>query len=209
MIQIPKDLSTFIREAGDMSRFTWRFFREGFRSRFWIGVYQTVLCSGLQESSIGRLTAFIIGLVLTMQLRPSMVKYGVRSPDPCDGWNFYCKRNRADSDGADFCRQKWFKALVQNWVRWMLRNRFDAMEVSGTNPLNILWWRGRWRQPLCCLCWYWLQTPSPYLDPILAKLMYEPLNLNLFYTRFWKPDLHWFCPGIYQDIFSLVLPLES
>ena len=75
--------SVFLNEIGDMARFVTRFFRELFRPRqeyeeffrqcFWVG-YKSLPLVGI--------TAFIMGLVLTIQSRPTLVEFGAQSMLP-------------------------------------------------------------------------------------------------------------------------------
>lgn len=72
--------TSFLNEVGDISRFTVRFFRELFKPRqefeeflrqcFWVG-YKSLPLVGI--------TAFIMGLVLTIQSRPTLVEFGAQS----------------------------------------------------------------------------------------------------------------------------------
>ncbi|HEY5917049.1 MAG TPA: ABC transporter permease, partial [Chryseolinea sp.] len=75
-----KTSTTFLKEIGDITRFTGRFFSELFKPRqeleeflrqcFWVG-YKSLPLVGT--------TAFIMGLVLTIQSRPTLVEFGAQS----------------------------------------------------------------------------------------------------------------------------------
>ncbi len=76
-------LKSFLTEVGDLSRFTGRFLQQWYKPRYEIAEFgRQCFVIGYQSFALVGLTAFIMGLVLTMQLRPSMVDYGVSSQIP-------------------------------------------------------------------------------------------------------------------------------
>jgi len=79
----PKTWQTFLDETGDMSRFTGRFFAQGFKPRYEFAEFiRQCFIIGYKSLPLIGLTGFIMGLVLTMQLRPSLIDYGVESQLP-------------------------------------------------------------------------------------------------------------------------------
>ena len=74
---------SFLEEVGSISRFTGRFFREAVKPRpeveefirqcYWVG-YKSLPLVGI--------TAFIMGLVITIQSRPTLVEFGAESMLP-------------------------------------------------------------------------------------------------------------------------------
>ncbi|MGZ5219048.1 MAG: MlaE family ABC transporter permease, partial [Chitinophagaceae bacterium] len=76
-------VNLFLSEAGDISRFAARFFKQWFKPRFELAEFtRQCYVIGYKSLPLVGLTAFIMGLVLTMQLRPSMMDYGVESQLP-------------------------------------------------------------------------------------------------------------------------------
>ena len=74
---------SFLNELGELSRFTGRFFTQCFRPRYEFAEFlRQCYVIGYNSLPLVGLTGFIMGLVLTMQLRPSMVDYGVESQIP-------------------------------------------------------------------------------------------------------------------------------
>jgi phospholipid/cholesterol/gamma-HCH transport system permease protein len=70
----------FLDETGSMAKFTGHFFSHGLRPRFEIKeLLSQCYIIGYKSFPLIALTGFIMGLVLTMQLRPSLVSYGVQS----------------------------------------------------------------------------------------------------------------------------------
>ncbi|MGZ8536918.1 MAG: MlaE family ABC transporter permease, partial [Flavisolibacter sp.] len=74
---------SFFSETGGISSFTGRFFQQFYKPRheFREFIRQCYLI-GYQSLPLIGLTGFIMGLVLTIQLRPSLVDYGVESQLP-------------------------------------------------------------------------------------------------------------------------------
>ena len=76
-------LNAVLDQAGGISRFTGHFFVQGFRPRYEIAeFFRQCYIIGYKSLPLVGLTGFIMGLVLTMQLHPSMVDYGVESQLP-------------------------------------------------------------------------------------------------------------------------------
>ena len=72
-----------MNEAGELTRFTGRFFSQGFKPRYEIGeLLRQCFIIGYKSLPLVGLTGFIMGLVLTMQLRPSLISYGAESQLP-------------------------------------------------------------------------------------------------------------------------------
>ena len=71
-------VAKFLFDTGDLARFTGRFFKQWYRPRYEIAeLFRQCFIIGYKSLPLVGLTGFIMGLVLTMQLRPSMVDYGV------------------------------------------------------------------------------------------------------------------------------------
>lgn len=70
--------NSFLAETGNLSRFAFRFILQWFRPRYEFSAFiRQCYVIGYKSLPLIGMTAFIMGLVLTMQLRPSMVDYGV------------------------------------------------------------------------------------------------------------------------------------
>lgn len=128
----------FLNELGDMSRFTARFFREVSKPKqeygefinqcFWIG-YKSLVLVGL--------TAFIMGLVLTIQSRPTLVEFGAESYLP-SMVAVSLVREIAPVITALICAGKIGSAIGAELGSMRVTEQIDAMEVSGTNPFKYL-----------------------------------------------------------------------
>ncbi|HEX5168513.1 MAG TPA: ABC transporter permease [Cyclobacteriaceae bacterium] len=128
----------FIEEVGDISRFTGRFFREIVKPRqefeefirqcFWVG-YKSLPLVGI--------TAFIMGLVLTIQSRPTLVEFGAESLLPAMV-AVSLVREISPVITALICAGKIGSSMGAELGSMRVTEQIDAMEVSGTNPFKYL-----------------------------------------------------------------------
>lgn len=121
-----------------MSRFTGRFFMHGFRPRFeWAEWVRQCFVIGYKSLPLVGLTGFIMGLVLTMQLRPSLVDYGVESQLPAMV-GIAIVREIGPVITALIFAGKIGSSIGAELGSMRVTEQIDAMEVSGTNPFKYL-----------------------------------------------------------------------
>ncbi len=128
----------FFEEIGDVSRFTARFFRQSLKKRLEVGEFlRQCYIIGYKSLPLVGLTAFIMGLVLTMQLRPSMVKYGVEYQLPAIV-AISIIREIGPVITALIFAGKIGSSIGAELGSMRVTEQIDAMEVSGTNPFKYL-----------------------------------------------------------------------
>ncbi|MCS4432882.1 MlaE family ABC transporter permease [Aquiflexum gelatinilyticum] len=138
-VKIPNiEKNQFLDEIGDIARFTARFFREVSKPKqeyrefinqcFSIG-YKTLTLVGV--------TAFIMGLVLTIQSRPTLVEFGAESYLP-SMVSVSLIREIAPVITALICAGKIGSGMGAELGSMRVTEQIDAMEVSGTNPFKYL-----------------------------------------------------------------------
>jgi len=130
--------TSFLDEIGGISRFSARFFKEGFKPRyefsefirqcFWVG-YKSLPLVGI--------TAFIIGLVMTIQSRPTLVEFGAESMLPYMV-SVSLVREISPIITALICAGKIGSGMGAELGSMRVTEQIDAMEVSGTNPFKYL-----------------------------------------------------------------------
>jgi phospholipid/cholesterol/gamma-HCH transport system permease protein len=131
-------LKLFLTEAGDLSRFTGHFFKQCFKPRYEIAEFlRQCFVIGYKSLPLVALTAFIMGLVLTMQLRPSMVDYGVASQIPAI-LAIGIVREISPVITALIFAGKIGSSIGAELGSMKVTEQIDAMEVSGTNPFKYL-----------------------------------------------------------------------
>ena len=135
---VPLKTSQFFQETGDTARFLGRFFAVAFRPRYEIGeFFRQCFVIGYKSFPLIGLTAFIMGLVLTMQLRPSMIEYGVESQLPAMV-GISIVREIGPVITALIFAGKIGSSIGAELGSMKVTEQIDAMEVSGTNPFKYL-----------------------------------------------------------------------
>jgi hypothetical protein len=100
----PGALRKVLLEVGEISAFTGQFFREAFRPRFeWRELIRQAYLNGYLSLPLVAVTAFIMGLVLTIQSRPTLEAFRCRDHAPGDGLHFHRARDRSGDNGAHLC----------------------------------------------------------------------------------------------------------
>lgn len=128
----------FLAETGGITRFAGRFFREGVRPRYeWSELLRQCYEVGNKSLSLVAITGFIIGLVLTIQLRPNMAYYGVESKLP-DMVAIAVIREIGPVVTALVFAGKISSSIGAELGSMRVTEQIDAMEVSGTNPFKYL-----------------------------------------------------------------------
>lgn len=131
-------LHNFLSELGDLSRFTGRFFSQLFKPRYEIAEFlRQCYIIGYHSLPLVGLTAFIMGLVLTMQLRPSMIEYGAESQIPAIV-AIAIVREIGPVITALIFAGKIGSSIGAELGSMRVTEQIDAMEVSGTNPFKYL-----------------------------------------------------------------------
>lgn len=137
-MQLPLKTRHFLEETGSLSAFTGRFFNSIFKPRFEIGeFFRQCYVIGYKSLPLIALTAFIMGLVLTMQLRPSLISYGVESQLPAMV-GIAIMREIGPVITALIFAGKIGSSIGAELGSMKVTEQIDAMEVSGTNPFKYL-----------------------------------------------------------------------
>lgn len=131
-------INSFLEEVGDVSRFTFRFFSELFKTRFEFKEFLKQ-CFYIGNKSIGlvMITAFIMGLVITIQSRPTLVDFGAEAWLP-KMVSVSLIREIAPVITALICAGKIGSGIGAELGSMKVTEQIDAMDVSGTNPYNYL-----------------------------------------------------------------------
>jgi len=128
----------FLEETGRISVFFGRFMSQWFRPRYEFAEFiRQCYIIGYKSLPLVALTGFIMGLVLTMQLRPSMVDYGVESQIPAIV-GISIVREIGPILTALIFAGKIGSSIGAELGSMKVTEQIDAMEVSGTNPFKYL-----------------------------------------------------------------------
>jgi phospholipid/cholesterol/gamma-HCH transport system permease protein len=131
-------IESFFFLVGDISRFGSRFFREGFKSPIeWREIMRQSVEIGYRSLPLVGITAFIMGLVLTIQSRPTLVEFGAESWLPAMV-SVSIIREIGPVITALICAGKIGSRIGAELGSMKVTEQIDAMEVSGTNPFKYL-----------------------------------------------------------------------
>jgi phospholipid/cholesterol/gamma-HCH transport system permease protein len=128
----------FFDELGQLSLFAGRFFVEGFTPRFEFKEFlRQCFYIGYRSLGLVALTAFIMGLVITIQSRPTLVEFGAEDWLP-KMVSVSLVREIAPVITALICAGKVGSGIGAELGSMKVTEQIDAMEVSGTNPYKYL-----------------------------------------------------------------------
>lgn len=130
--------NSLLVEIGAITRFAGRFFREGFRPRYEVPelLYQCYAV-GYQSLPMVGVTGFIMGMVLTLQSRPTMAQFGAEAWIPTMV-GLTIIREMGPIITALIFAGKIGSSIGAELGSMRVTEQIDAMEVSGTNPFKYL-----------------------------------------------------------------------
>jgi phospholipid/cholesterol/gamma-HCH transport system permease protein len=137
-IQLPKQLRSFLIEIGELSLFAGRVLKEAFKPPFeFKELLRQCYYMGNRSLLLVCLTGFIIGLVLTLQTRPTLMEFGAVSWMP-SMVGISIVREIGPMITALVCAGRIGSGIGAELGSMRVTEQIDAMEVSGTNPFKYL-----------------------------------------------------------------------
>ncbi len=137
-LNINKLFGPFLTEVGDLSSFTGRFFREVVKTPFeWKAFLKQCYNMGNRSLLLVCVTGFIIGMVFTLQSRPTLERFGAASYIPLM-ISVSIIREIGPIITALICAGKIGSGIGAELGSMRVTEQIDAMEVSGTNPFKYL-----------------------------------------------------------------------
>ena len=131
-------LKNISNEAGNVTLFTARFFKEVFIPPFEIKeFFRQCYIIGYKSLPLVAITGFIMGLVLTIQSRPTLAEFGAESWLP-GMVALSLIREIAPVITALICAGKISSGIGAELGSMKVTEQIDAMEVSGINPYKYL-----------------------------------------------------------------------
>jgi len=131
-------IKSFFAEIGDMTLFADRFFRELFSAPFeFRELLKQCYNMGNRSLFLVMVTGFILGLVFTLQSRPTLTQFGAES------WmasmiSLSIVREIGPVIIALICAGRIGSGIGAELGSMRVTEQIDAMEVSGTNPFKYL-----------------------------------------------------------------------
>lgn len=131
-------IKTFFIEVGDMSFFAGRYFREVFSPPFeFKELVRQCYHMGNRSLLLVGVTGFILGLVFTLQSRPTLTEFGAESWMP-SMVGLSIVREIGPVIIALICAGRIGSGIGAELGSMRVTEQIDAMEVSGTNPFKYL-----------------------------------------------------------------------
>lgn len=128
----------WFEETGSLSAFAGRYLRESFRPPFDLGeLLRQSFEVGYRSLALVGITAFIMGLVITIQSRPTLVEFGAESWLPAMV-SVSLVREIVPVVTALICAGRVGSGIGAELGSMRVTEQIDAMEVSGTNPFKFL-----------------------------------------------------------------------
>ena len=131
-------LKNIFTDAGNVTVFTARFFKEVFRPPYEIKEFiRQCFVIGYKSLPLVAITGFIMGLVLTLQSRPTLAEFGAESWLP-GMVALSLIREIAPVITALICAGKISSGIGAELGSMKVTEQIDAMEVSAINPYKYL-----------------------------------------------------------------------
>lgn len=138
IFKIPESAQSFIAEIGELTYFSGRFFKEVFKQPYEFKEFlKQCYNMGNQSLLLVGVTGFIIGLVFTLQSRPTLQEFGAVSWMP-SMVSISIIREIGPIITALICAGKIGSGIGAELGSMRVTEQIDAMEVSGTNPFKYL-----------------------------------------------------------------------
>jgi len=135
---VKKRISFIFFKIGEITAFSGRYFRELLRPRFEFKEFlRQCFYIGYKSLGLVAITAFIMGLVITIQSRPTLVEFGAEAWLP-KMVSVSLVREIAPVITALICAGKIGSGIGAELGSMKVTEQIDSMEVSGTNPYKYL-----------------------------------------------------------------------
>jgi phospholipid/cholesterol/gamma-HCH transport system permease protein len=128
----------FLGEVGGLAAFAWRFVKEAVRPPYELAelAHQSYFIGNKSLALVG-ITGFIMGLVLTLQSRPTLVEFGAESWLPAMV-GISIVREIGPVVTALICAGKVGSGIGAELGSMRVTEQIDAMEVSGINAFRYI-----------------------------------------------------------------------
>lgn len=135
---LPGRFRAFLIETAEITRFGLRFFTDGLRPPYeFREMLRQSFELGYKSLMLVGVTAFIMGVVLTIQSRPTLIEFGAESWLPAMV-GISIVREIGPVITALICAGKIGSSIGAELGSMKVTEQIDAMEVSGTNPFKYL-----------------------------------------------------------------------
>ena len=137
-LKIAQNFKSFLIEIGELSYFAGKYFKEAFSKPFeFKELLRQCYNMGNRSLLLVGVTGFILGLVFTLQSRPTLMEFGAESWMP-SMVSISIVREIGPVIIALICAGRISSGIGAELGSMKVTEQIDAMEVSGTNPFKYL-----------------------------------------------------------------------
>jgi phospholipid/cholesterol/gamma-HCH transport system permease protein len=137
-ILLPASLKEFFLEVDNITRFTVRFFKTAYKPPYeFAEILRQSFIIGYKSLGLVTVTGFIMGLVLTIQSRPTLARFGAESWLP-GMVAISIIREIGPVITALICAGKVGSGIGAELASMRASEQIDAMDVAGNNPFKYL-----------------------------------------------------------------------
>ncbi|MFW6257158.1 MAG: MlaE family ABC transporter permease [Prolixibacteraceae bacterium] len=197
-----ESLKSFFNELGSILLFTAETVRQFFVGPFeFKEIVKQGYYLGVKTLPLISITGFIMGLVLTIQSRPVLVDFGAQSMLP-GMISISIIKEIGPVITALLCAGKISSGIGAELGAMKVTEQLDAMEVSGTQPLNfVVATRVLATTVLVPILVFYADTIA-LIGSYFAVRMHENISLTLFFTQAFEPlDFADLFPATLKSIF--------
>ncbi len=138
LTNIPQWLKLYLEETAEITLFALRFFQQLFTPPFEVEEFlRQCYQIGYRSFPLVGITGFIMGVVFTLQTRPTLIEFGAEAYMP-SMIGIAVVREIGPIITALICAGKVGSSIGAELGSMKVTEQIDAMEVSGTNPFNYL-----------------------------------------------------------------------
>src|ERR1041385_5443337 len=138
IISLPPSLEEFFLEVDTLTRFTGRFLKTALKPPYEFSeIFRQSFIIGYKSLSLVAVTGFIMGLVLTIQSRPTLARFGAESWLP-GMVAISIIREIGPVITALICAGKVGSGIGAELASMKVTEQIDAMEVSAINPFKYV-----------------------------------------------------------------------
>ncbi|WP_319482166.1 ABC transporter permease [uncultured Draconibacterium sp.] len=182
-IQLSSSIESFLIELGDMVWFTLEVIRQFFMAPFeHRELIKQSYYIGNKTLPLISITGFIMGLVLTLQSRPVLVEFGAQNLLP-GMISVSVVREIGPVITALLCAGKISSGIGAELGAMKVTEQLDAMEVSGTKPLNFVVATRVMATTLLVPLLVIFADAIALIGSFVAVRMYEDISIVLFISR--------------------------
>ena len=182
-LPLSSSIETFLIEIGDIVWFTFEVIRQFFVSPFeHRELIKQSYYIGNKTLPLISITGFIMGLVLTLQSRPVLLEFGAQNLLP-GMISISVVREIGPVITALLCAGKISSGIGAELGAMKVTEQLDAMEVSGTKPLNFVVATRVLATTLLVPLLVVFADAIAIVGSFVAVRMYEDISIVLFISR--------------------------